>query len=413
MTKFYNKLECNFTQISNSVLLNKNISGTAFKLYSYIVYRLSSNQDWVLYEEEIKKHFQEGDKRFKTAKQELIQEGYIKQLQQTRRLDGTMGAFEYEVYSQPHILDGGAVNGYAVTGGLNNTISNKQLEVNNIKEKKDKKKENENVPSVNVFNQEELNKNKNLNDEEIKQTIFSICKEFDFTQEEVIEIQNYHLTRKREYQSKVKTNEKIIRKNCKNIFNLKQKGLNVKDIVNRTNTKDGKVYQGIEERYFENDIRKLVSYTANDEFKKLWDFYNNVFLPDYKSSYIVRDNPSEFYNSKYLIKKLPFLNDKGSSIREYLSNEKNSLKSAKDEVFKVFVYCILKVIDKKEDIYYIFNNSFSDFLNDKLNKKEKIDIIKKFKKQLYEIIYKKLDEYNISYAEKEKLYNFKDFLDKL
>lgn len=139
MSKFYNKLNCNFTQISNSILLNSNISGTAFKLYSYIVYRLSTNPEWVLYEQEIKQHFQEGDKRFKTAKQELMEEGYIKQLQQKRRADGTMGAFEYEVYSEPHYLSGGAVDGYAVMGGHNNTRKKEQLEVINIKEKNIKK----------------------------------------------------------------------------------------------------------------------------------------------------------------------------------------------------------------------------------------------------------------------------------
>lgn len=186
MSKIYNKLEYNFTQIPNKILTDKRLSSVAFKLYSYIAYRLSNNKKWKLYNKDIMKYFKEGRRAFDKAKKELIEFDYLKKINQLRE-NGRYGACDYEIYSEPiyHIQttqNGASVNSNTVNNHINNNINNKQT--NNkeyIKEKEQKfikptleeiesysTERNSNVDCKKFFDYYELSDWKDKNDIQIK-----------------------------------------------------------------------------------------------------------------------------------------------------------------------------------------------------------------------------------------------------
>jgi hypothetical protein len=134
MSKFINKLNCNFTQVSNHIIQDNNISGTAFKLYCYIVSRVVNNPEWEFYNNDMQQYFKEGRRAFKGAKDELIEFGYIKKVCQSKRDDGTFGACSYEIFSSPNgstvdrsTIDRSTANGSTVCGTTYKDIIKKQI----------------------------------------------------------------------------------------------------------------------------------------------------------------------------------------------------------------------------------------------------------------------------------------------
>ena len=66
-SKIYNKIQNNFTQVSNLALLDIRLSGKAYKLYAYMVFRIGTAPDWYFYEEEILKNFKESRDAIRSA----------------------------------------------------------------------------------------------------------------------------------------------------------------------------------------------------------------------------------------------------------------------------------------------------------------------------------------------------------
>jgi len=104
MTVIYNRIQNNFTQVTNNVLLDARLSGKAFKLYSYMVFRIGTSPNWQFNEKEILKHFSEGRDALRNAFKELIDAGWLKR-RQMRNKNGTLGQKEYEIFSEPAETD--------------------------------------------------------------------------------------------------------------------------------------------------------------------------------------------------------------------------------------------------------------------------------------------------------------------
>jgi hypothetical protein len=99
-SRIYNRIQNNFTQVSNLALLDTRLSGKAYKLYAYMVFRIGTAPDWYFYEEEILKHFKESRDAIRTAFKELIDNGWLIR----RRLKNNKGQYsmtEYEIFSEP------------------------------------------------------------------------------------------------------------------------------------------------------------------------------------------------------------------------------------------------------------------------------------------------------------------------
>lgn len=141
MSTIYNKLQNDFTIINNHIIQNNKVSGNAFKLYCYIVFRLGRNPEWEFISYEILTHFKEGKKALKTARDELINLGYLKCLGQKHRANGDFGGNDYEIYSTPACYPEGStlqrqtLEGSTHKGSTNKNEYNKtelKKEINNI-----------------------------------------------------------------------------------------------------------------------------------------------------------------------------------------------------------------------------------------------------------------------------------------
>src|SRR5574343_277620 len=101
MSKIYNGLNNNFTLISNEILVDSRLSAMAFKIYSYICYRLGNNAEWEFYTNEIRHHFKEGKYAFKTARDELIEYGYLEIVKQNKTAEGKFAGNDYIIHNKP------------------------------------------------------------------------------------------------------------------------------------------------------------------------------------------------------------------------------------------------------------------------------------------------------------------------
>lgn len=103
-SRIYNRIQNNFTQVSNLALLDTRLSGKAYKLYAYMVFRMGTAPDWYFYEEEILKHFKESRDAIRTAFKELIDNGWLirKRLKNDK---GQYGMTEYEIFSEAQTVD--------------------------------------------------------------------------------------------------------------------------------------------------------------------------------------------------------------------------------------------------------------------------------------------------------------------
>jgi len=99
-SRIYNRIQNNFTQISNLALLDTRLSGKAYKLYAYMVFRIGTSPDWYFYEAEILKHFKESRDSIRTAFQELISAGWLIR-KRVKNEKGQFAMTEYEIFSEP------------------------------------------------------------------------------------------------------------------------------------------------------------------------------------------------------------------------------------------------------------------------------------------------------------------------
>ncbi len=101
MSIIYNDLQNDFTLIPNIILQDTRISGLAFKIYSYIAFRLGRNKEWEFYNREIISHFKEGRDSFMKAKNELLQLGYLEVVRQNKSKNGKFLGNDYIIRKNP------------------------------------------------------------------------------------------------------------------------------------------------------------------------------------------------------------------------------------------------------------------------------------------------------------------------
>lgn len=93
MTKLQ-KQEVNFTQVSNNVLCDKNLSAKAKWIYAYLY---SKPNNWQFASERIARDFSDGLRAIKTGLQELEKAWYLKR---KRQWDGSV---DYFIYNNPQV----------------------------------------------------------------------------------------------------------------------------------------------------------------------------------------------------------------------------------------------------------------------------------------------------------------------
>ena len=100
MTTIYNRIQNNFTQVSNQALLHPALSSKAYKLYAYMCYRIGTHPAWEFNKKEILKNFTEGEKAMRSAFNELIDAGFLIR-KQSRAQRGKFGQVDYEIFAEP------------------------------------------------------------------------------------------------------------------------------------------------------------------------------------------------------------------------------------------------------------------------------------------------------------------------
>lgn len=86
-----------FTQISNDLINNPNLSSKAKWI---LIYLLSKPADWLVYENDIVKHTADGRFAIRSGVKELIDQGYLKR-EILRNPDGTFSGYLYDVSETP------------------------------------------------------------------------------------------------------------------------------------------------------------------------------------------------------------------------------------------------------------------------------------------------------------------------
>ena len=131
----FKKKESKFTQISNQVLLDDELSLKAKGLYSIIQHYITI-PDFVLYLNTLKKATMEGKHSFNSAWKELKTKGY---LIQERKRDSKTGKFfyEYELLDEPHAENPHAGKPVGGKLGLYNDTDSINTDSINTKIKKD------------------------------------------------------------------------------------------------------------------------------------------------------------------------------------------------------------------------------------------------------------------------------------
>lgn len=139
----YNRLRNNFTQVSNSALLNTKLSAKAYKLYAYMCYRIGISESWEFNKEEILKHFKEGEIAMRSAFNELIKEGFLVR-ERVRNDKGFFIKTDYIIYAEP------------VNTGSNPQVQNPRVDKPRV--------DNPHVENAVYNNKEEINKENNNKD---------------------------------------------------------------------------------------------------------------------------------------------------------------------------------------------------------------------------------------------------------
>ena len=131
----FKKKESKFTQISNQVLLDNELSLKAKGLYSIIQHYITI-PDFVLYLNTLKKATMEGKHSFNSAWKELKTKGYL--IQEKKR-DSKTGKFfyEYELLDEPHAENPHAEKPVGGKLGLYNDTDSINTDSINTKIKKD------------------------------------------------------------------------------------------------------------------------------------------------------------------------------------------------------------------------------------------------------------------------------------
>lgn len=151
MTTIYNRIQCNFTQVSNLALLDNRLSSKAYKLYAYMCFRIGTHPTWEFNNTEILKHFKEGEKAMRIAFNELIEAGFLIR-RQGRKERGRFSKSDYEIFAEPINTDsapqaqnGRAVKRQAANGRAENAVHNNidinNIDINNIDSTSSKQKE--------------------------------------------------------------------------------------------------------------------------------------------------------------------------------------------------------------------------------------------------------------------------------
>jgi len=160
MTTIYNGIKYNFTQVSNTALLDVRLSSKAYKLYSYMCYRIGTCPTWQFNKVEILKHFKEGESALRSAFQELIKAGFLER----KRIRNEVGKFattDYTIYAEP------------VNTGSDPRVENPPVDKPHVV-----KPQVENQPYNNKDknNKEFINKDKSFSVEEEREILISIWK---------------------------------------------------------------------------------------------------------------------------------------------------------------------------------------------------------------------------------------------
>jgi hypothetical protein len=149
MTVIYNRIQNNFTQVSNLAGLDSNLSAKAFKLYWYMCYRIGTCPTWQFNKTEILKHFKEGEKALRVAFNELIDAGFLVR-KQSRNEGGKFGSLDYEIFAEP-------INTDSTPQAQNRRADNRQAEKGQAENALHNNKE---VINKELSNKENTNKEK-------------------------------------------------------------------------------------------------------------------------------------------------------------------------------------------------------------------------------------------------------------
>jgi len=154
MSKFYNKLDNDFTQIPNTILQDTRISALAFKIYCYICFRIGRNAEWEFFNNDILNHCKEGKYSLVNAKKELIKYGYLEKVKQNHKENGDFGGCDYIIYKEPVAMTEIATTlkpTSKIATTLNQSTNNKDIEINKdlknkeLNKQKTNKKENPDI----------------------------------------------------------------------------------------------------------------------------------------------------------------------------------------------------------------------------------------------------------------------------
>jgi hypothetical protein len=236
MSIIYNKLENDFTQISNTIVIDQNITATAFRLYSYMCYRIGANSHWDFFNHDIVKSIGVGRDALISAKNNLIQNGYLRKIGQSVKKDGTFGACDYEIFKTPITGKSLSVESQSENKSTNNTYISKDIykESNTITNTVDKK---------NAVIQKQ-------------QDYLSLPEWQSFSEYEKQKIIQYINQRKEDHGKTIKNTPKAIKPILSAILELKSKDLTIDDIMANIQDKNGCVYQTIKVNYFDNVIKQ-------------------------------------------------------------------------------------------------------------------------------------------------------------
>ncbi len=134
MSKIYNKLQNDFTQIPNHILQDTRISALAFKIYCYICFRIGINAEWEFFNDEIQRHFKEGRDAFMKAKKQLMQYGYLQKVAQNHKGKNGFSGCDYIIYKEPNqTTENQTTENQASDNTSTNNIYINNIDTNNIK----------------------------------------------------------------------------------------------------------------------------------------------------------------------------------------------------------------------------------------------------------------------------------------
>ena len=177
MSKIYNKLENDFTQIPNTILQDARINALAFKIYCYICFRIGRNSEWEFYNNEILQYCQEGKHSLMKAKRQLIECGYLEKVKQNHKQNGDFGGCDYIIYKEPLTLATSKIastleatskiaSTLECTTNNKDTLINKEIKNKEPNKEKNIKKENLSLLEIENLTQDFIQSQPNITTEE-------------------------------------------------------------------------------------------------------------------------------------------------------------------------------------------------------------------------------------------------------